>query len=400
MNLQWLIIGGGIHGVHIAVRLLAEAGIRPEGLRIVDPGKQLLSRWRTCTSTTGMNYLRSPSVHHLDLSPWSLQRFAGSRKNRKPGLFTRPYDRPSLNLFNAHCEQVIESFGLAALHIQDRAVKCNTHCDSVSVELASGDELRADNIVLAIGAGEAPQWPHWAPQHHARVHHIFDPSFEHWPTNPQSVAVVGGGISAGQVALRLVEEGHSVELVCRHALRQHQFDSDPGWLGPKYMAGFSRESDLEKRRDRISEARHRGSMPPDVYRTLRRAIERGKLRWHEAEVESFDSQADKLEISLSSRESLQVEQVLLAPGFAGQRPGGEMVDELITSAGLPCAACGYPVVDSGLRWHPRIYVAGPLAELELGPVSRNIAGARKAGERLVKALGGTAAQSKPSLSPV
>ena len=45
---------------------------------------------------------------------------------------------------------------------------------------------------------------------------------------------------------------------------------------------------------------------------------------------------------------------------------------------------GYPIIDPSLRWHPR-YVTGPLAELELGPSSRNIAGARRAGERILEA---------------
>ena len=53
---------------------------------------------------------------------------------------------------------------------------------------------------------------------------------------------------------------------------------------------------------------------------------------------------------------------------------------------IATACCGYPIVDSELRWHPRIYVSGPLAELELGPVSRNIAGARRAGDRIVDAI--------------
>jgi len=122
VNLDWLIIGGGIHGVHIAARLLGEAGVDADRLRIVDPGEQLLERWRTCTATTGMTHLRSPSVHHLDLDPWSLQRFAGNRRNRKPGLFAPPYDRPNLALFNAHCDQVIETFGLADLHVMARTI--------------------------------------------------------------------------------------------------------------------------------------------------------------------------------------------------------------------------------------------------------------------------------------
>jgi hypothetical protein len=44
------------------------------------------------------------------------------------------------------------------------------------------------------------------------------------------------------------------------------------------------------------------------------------------------------------------------------------------------------IVDPNLRWHPRVFVSGPLAELELGPVSRNIAGARRAGDRIVNAI--------------
>jgi hypothetical protein len=40
------------------------------------------------------------------------------------------------------------------------------------------------------------------------------------------------------------------------------------------------------------------------------------------------------------------------------------------------------VVSKALRWARGLYVMGPLAELELGPTARNIAGARKAADRL------------------
>ncbi len=383
MNLDWLIIGGGIHGVHIAARLLGDAGVAPERLRIVDPSDRLIARWRACAATTGMSHLRSPSVHHLDLNPWSLKRFAGKRKSQKPGLFAHPYERPALALFNAHCDQVVETFGLSDLHIRDRAMTCCVDCDGASVKLLSGREIASRNLVLAIGASEQPEWPDWAPQSDARVHHVFEPGFDGWPSSNETVAVVGGGISAGQVALRLLEEGHEVHLISRHALRQRQFDSDPGWLGPKFMASFSRERDFDRRRALITEARYKGSAPPDVRRALRQAIARGQLRWHEGEVEGLDARRDGLELRFANHAVLAAERVLLATGFASRRPGGSMVDALIASASLPCARCGYPIVDSALRWHPRVHVSGPLAELELGPTSRNIAGARRAGDRLV-----------------
>lgn len=383
MSLEWLIIGGGIHGVHIAARLIGEAEVEPERLRIVDPGERLLTRWRACTSATGMTHLRSPSVHNLDLDPRSLQGFAGPRRRRKAGLFKPPYDRPSLALFDAHCDRVVQTFGLDDLHVRARATRCEVNCGGVGVQLSSGEELVADNLVLALGASEQPEWPSWAPRGDARVQHVFDPEAEAWPASPQTVAVVGGGISAGQVAIRLVKEGHRVHLVSRHALRQHQFDSDPGWLGPKYMKGFSRERDLERRRNLITEARHRGSVPPDVERGLRRALAGEGLQWHEGVVEALDLRADGVELQLNTGAALNADRVLLATGFSARRPGGALVDALIESAALPCAGCGYPVVDAGLRWHPRIHVCGPLAELELGPAARNISGARRAADRLV-----------------
>ena len=386
MSIDWLIIGGGIHGVHIAARLLGETDINPEQIRIVDPGERLLERWQTSTATTGMSHLRSPSVHHLGLNAASLHGFAGKRKRRKTGLFAPPYDRPALALFNAHCEQIIEHFDLADLHLRARARTCAVECDGVRVGLSTGEEILAQQVVLAMGASEQPEWPEWAHPDDARVHHVFEPSFDGWPSATETVVVFGGGISAAQVSLRLAAEGHQVHLVSRHALREHQFDSDPGWLGPKLMAGFNRETDVDRRRAMISEARHRGSVPPDVERALRRAIASEELLWHESEVVGLEADETHRTMRLASGTELKADRVLLATGFAARRPGGALVDQLAASASLPCASCGYPIVDSALRWHPRVYVSGPLAELELGPSSRNIAGARRAAERLVAAV--------------
>ncbi len=386
MHLDVLIIGGGIHGVHIAARLIGEAGFSPERLRIVDPADRLLDRWRTCTATTAMTHLRSPSVHNLDLNPWALQRFAGKRKKRKQNLFAAPFDRPALGLFNAHCDRVIDKFGLAELHIQARATACSIECEHVGVELSNGQQLTATNVVLAVGSSEHPEWPAWAPREDERIHHVFDPGFDGWPTSKETIAVIGGGISAAQVALRLLKEGHDVHLVSRHALRKQQFDSEPGWLGPKFMAGFLQEPDFDRRRAMIVKARHIGSIPPDIKRTLHRVIHEGLISWHEGQVSKLDTSGGKVSTELRSGITIETDRALLATGFAQMRPGGALVDQLVASESLCCAQCGYPVVDESLRWHSRIFVSGPLAELELGPAARNIAGARRAANRLVDAL--------------
>ncbi|MEM9598416.1 MAG: FAD/NAD(P)-binding protein [Acidobacteriota bacterium] len=383
---DWLVVGGGIHGVHLAARLVGDAEVEPERLRILDPGQRLLESWLACTAVTGMSHLRSSGVHHLDLEPFSLVRFAGPRRHRRRGLLKKPFDRPSLCLFNEHCDQVIERFGLGALQVQDRAERLDPGEDGVTVTTGGGEVFEAGRIILAIGAGGRPSWPEWAPRREPRVRHIFSPSTPWPPEGADKVLVVGGGITGAQVALRLVDEGRSVDLVSRHPPRVHLFDSDPGWLGPKRMHEFRRLENPDDRRQLLRRERHRGSVTPEVHRAVRASVASGRLRVHENGISDLQLRTFGVELKLDGGQVLEGAHLLLATGFDPRRPGGPMLDRLCGTIDFPCAACGYPVVDSYLRWHPRIHVTGPLAELELGPVARNIAGARRAGDRLIAAL--------------
>ena len=103
LSIHWLIVGGGIHGVHIAARLIGEAGVDQDRVRIVDPAETLLHRWRTCTEITGMRHLVRHRYTTLDLSAWSLRQFADTHTPVKRSPYARPYMRPSLSLFNHHC---------------------------------------------------------------------------------------------------------------------------------------------------------------------------------------------------------------------------------------------------------------------------------------------------------
>ncbi|MEM7608031.1 MAG: FAD/NAD(P)-binding protein [Myxococcota bacterium] len=388
MKLDWLIVGGGIQGVHLAVRLLGEAGV--EELRIVDPGQRLLECWRTCTATTGMTHLRSSSVHHLDICPWSLRDLGGDRRNCDPQLFAAPFDRPQLKLFNRHCDRVTEAYGLHERHIRARVEACSVDEDGVRARLSTGATVKANHMLLALGGGERVRWPHWAPQDEARVDHVFTPGFDGWPRLEETVAVIGGGTSAVQVGLRLLRGGHRVHLVSRHAPREHQFDWAPGWLGPKIMAQFTADRDMQRRRALMKAGRYVGSIAPDVHASLKQALTGERLCLHRTEIDELRAHDDHLELRLSRGKTLRVDRVLLATGFQSSRPGGAFIDDLIVSASLPVAPCGYPIVDTHLRWHPRVWVTGALAELELGLVARNIAGARRAATRIVSAVTGKA----------
>ena len=397
--LDWLVIGGGPHGVHVAARLIDEANVPREKIRILDNEAMLLDRWKRCTHNTGMQFLRSPSVHHIDLSSSSLRRFAKKRPARKiEKPFTRPYDRPALDLFNLHADEMIKRSRLQELHIQGYANSLEVFDEGLRIGVSDANDseknstIEARRVVLSLGAPRDPEWPEWAKgiaessAEQGRmnaIEHIFAPGFELNDTPaPESVAVVGGCISGAQVALRLAKAGSQVVLFSRHPLQIHQFDSEPGWQGPKFMAGFSRIQQPSERRLRIQDARHRGSIPPDTHAALRREIADGRIEVLE-KVEIDSAQFAQGQIHLKAGESWRAfDRTVLATGFTGRPPGEEWLKEAIETYELPCAECGYPIVDRSLRWHPRIFVTGPLAELEIGPVSRNLSGAMRAGERI------------------
>jgi len=285
-------------------------------------------------------------------------------------------------LFRAHCDHVIREHALDTLRLAGSATAITRQPRGFRIETSEG-LLEARRVVLALGAGDAVAVPAWAAEH-PRSWHVFHAGFAHATAPGATVGIIGGGISAVQLALATSRSGAHPTIIARHALRAHQFDSDPGWLGAKHLDGFRVLSPGARRRQ-LDGARRRGSVPPELDRAVRRAIHRGMLRWVEAEVRAFAPSERGYTLALDRAPGeLVVDRLMFATGFEGGRPGGLLVEEAIAALGLPCATCGFPLVRETLEWAPGLYVTGALAELELGPTARNIAGARAAGERLVR----------------
>jgi len=523
IHVPWLIVGGGIHGVHIAARLLGSegkgAGINPDDLCIIDGNQHLLQMWKSRTANTGMKYLRSSAGYHLDIEENSLRRMrhltvgeqngeqevsntssveVKTRKGRKrrkmnkhkanktkmgtkasqEQIFSNDYERPRLDIFNQHCDAVIEKYELDRLHRQGFVTAIDP-CGSddhvrLEVTMASSDNgtgtgtgtsseenankvvYTAEHIVLALG-NDDPSYAEWVNKEDIEsglVRHLLDDV--HFTSSSSSgfgftdskssrddnhstiktktkTVIVGGGISAVHKALELANASKStgntsspsqeIHLISRHPLREQQFDTHQDWMMdkaaakrsldgggfgvPKRQRQFSQSSCFKERRQIIANQRVPGTVTPAVNRGehgLRYAIENGHIQWHQAEIlekkillleehqktcpheDSRDCNTC-MELSLSNGEKIEVDEILLATGFGKKPPGGKIIEEdLIRNAGLKVSEfCGYPIVDENLCWHPRIFVAGALAELELGPSARNIAGARLAAERILEA---------------
>lgn len=384
--LDWLIVGGGIHGVHIGHSLLRRNGVAQDRLCILDPHAEPLARWNHCTANVGMRYLRSPSVHHLGLDSEELTRFGRTPHGRILERYSPPYDRPAYDFFQAHARQVVTESRLLDCWLQDCARGLRRVAGGWGVQCGQG-EIQARRVVLALGrtALRIPEWAALLQAYGAPVDHIFAPGFRRadlpdW----QHAVVVGGGISAGQMALALArQQPGTVTLLLRRPIDEYQFDSDPCWNGPKCLRDFHACRDYEQRRRMIAAARHPGSMPKEILTKVHHAVREGTLRLCTSDVTQAEiGVGGQISLSLSNGDWLNTDRLLPATGFRSERPGGAWIDHAIVGLGLPCAPCGYPIVDARLNWAPGMHVSGPLAELEIGATSPNIRGARAAAERI------------------
>lgn len=385
--LEWLIIGGGIQGTYLSHYLVNKKGVSREKLRVLDPYEIPLARWNHLTSNTGMQYLRSSRVHHIDLQPSSMDSFLKlSGTHYLPYLGT--YYRPPYQMFQDHASHTIEKYDLAQLRVAGWAEGLRCLGKGFRVETSNGS-IKASRVVLAIGRTSLhyPNWTHNLQWQQSPINHIFEMDFqpEKLP-NWTHCVVVGGGITAVQTALRLAaHQPGTVTLTMRHGLRVRDLDAPPGWMGPKELDKFKKKT-WERRRVLIRRARNRGSIPPDVHLQLQQALRQGSLQLCQSEVGTAKQLGQAVELTLINGERLITDRLILATGFDQSRSGGSWLDAIIQHLNLRCAACGYPIIDHHLQWMDGLYVMGPLAELQVGPVAPNIIGGRMAAERIGRSI--------------
>ncbi|PTL38247.1 FAD/NAD(P)-binding protein [Alkalicoccus saliphilus] len=380
---KWIIIGGGIHGC-TAANFLSE-NVSPAEMKIIDPHIGPMALWKKRTEYIGMEFLRSPSVHHTDKDAFSLQKFAGVRAD--PKNFYGKYKRPNLQVFNEHALKTFYSNGLDRSWEQGTVHKVYKESDVWTVETAEGKSFQSENVVIAVRPNSKVNIPEWAAglkESGGNVYHIFEESPPDLNKVSLPLTVVGGGISAAHTAVKLAERyPGKVTLLKRHPFRIHKFDSDPGWLGPKFLSSFQCLNNYEERRRAVNEARYKGSLPKDIYYRLLRLQKQGKLVITDGEINKSTKSSDgKIILHLNDSERIHTKTVLLATGFVSSLEEVNWLQKLIQNEQLQCAKCGYPIVSSSLEWCSHLYVAGPLSELEVGPTAGNISGAQKAAERI------------------
>ncbi|WP_349409933.1 FAD/NAD(P)-binding protein [Pseudalkalibacillus sp. SCS-8] len=385
---EWLIVGGGVHGCTIATALLKSNRVNNDQIQIIDPSLRPMNRWKVLTERISMEHLRSPVVHHIDTKPSSLEAYA-KQTNRKRALHGY-YQKPCLELFNDHCDHVLKEVDLKSVwkSATVKGLGFKNHTWKVTTE--EDEQIVSKKVVLAIGVNDQPNYPGWAiplrEQLPERVFHIFKQPI------PPSISgdrlppvIVGGGITAAHLTVKLCSESKQpVVLIKRHPFRIHEFDSDPGWNGPKKLRNFDKVEDPNQRRSIIQKERYKGSIPRHLYMKLLHLQRKGKLNIITDDIyEAAVTSKEEITIQLKAHPSITTSRVVLATGAKRCLPGKSWLLRTIQAQNLRCAECGFPIVNYNLEWGKDLYVAGALAELEIGPVSRNISGARKVAERII-----------------
>ena len=393
---EYVIIGGGIHGTCLVNYLLGEAEFSHQDLCLVEPREQLLASFETKARRCGMRTLRSTFVHHIGTEPFSLESFAEGAGREDELVSTENYpNRPTLELFLDHARYVIDRRDIDECHLQSRAtgVTRTGAGDRLEVQMDAGS-LEARHVVLAIGLGGSQTLPTWGTSlpDDAPLLHVWDDEFELTTAAEFSgpTFVVGGGITAGQLACRLSEH-IDVTLLSRHDLEIELTEADPYWINWRHIEQevHTLPPGSKARLERIRAARNDATIPPYVERRLDAARDRGDLEIRRGEITCAHATDDGLLVRFDDGTTAASARVVLATGL-DPVPEHPLVGSVAESLSLERGAEGFPVLsDRTLAWQrtdgtdSSVYVSGALAEPSVGPFARNIVGARRVAERIL-----------------
>ncbi|MCU4753140.1 lysine N(6)-hydroxylase/L-ornithine N(5)-oxygenase family protein [Halobacteria archaeon AArc-curdl1] len=390
------IVGGGIHGVHLAVRLLEADMVDLQSLAIIDP-TGLLEAFRRKCEQCGMAELRSPYVHHVDTDPFSLRDFARAR-GREDELVpsTVGAERPTTSLFFDHAGWVCDRYDLESALVNARVTAVDPGSQSVEIETTVG-RYCTEYCLLATGHGGSFTFPAWATDllSTEAVTHVWDTGFAPESIGQEAtVGIVGGSITAAQLATTLAQPGREVVLFARSPFRVEALEASTDWM---HFTGVGKKLQEHPpasrvREELVAKARYDGTMPPYVFRRLKRALERQSIELERSDISVATEAGGTVVVTCQDGSAFCLDKLICATGF-GSPYESDLFQQHRQESTLQTGYRGAPALeDETLRWlhqdgtPSRISVSGVGAQQVLGPFARNVIGARRAGELIVDSL--------------
>ena len=386
----------------------ADASNKP-ALRIcvVDPKEGWLKSWHQRFKTLEIKWLRSPAGAHPDVfDMYSLLAFAVRSQRQStdfldsgalnPDLRSLPeagsglWNLPSNELFEDFCYDLADC--LPHTFIQGEAASLQGEDGNFTLMLVDGRELTAKAVVLALGVpGPQASPPALADlPHHLMFHSDFEcgSRLEELSTK-KHLLVIGGGLTAVQVAQLSLKKGCQVVLASRRPLTTRHFDINETWFdrrkAHRHHYQFFQKP-LEERLKHIKAARGGGSVPPIYMEEIRRAEEMGRLECKVGEVQLVSVKADSVDVMMDG----QVRTFDLIVNACGHRPDCKqlpLIADLFRTSPVELVG-GFPRLSQDLQWgnFKQLFVIGALASLEVGPDAGNLMGLRRAAQIVANAM--------------
>ncbi len=378
---EWVIVGGGIHGMTV-FNALREKGIDRKMIRIIDRHEQPLMNWRKQTERIGMPYLRSTRVHHTSTNPTSLRHHA-EEQDYTHQAFKDTYGRPSLELFNDHALQLAQQNEVESSWIQGEVVRLRRESETWIVS-TDESELRANRVVLALGQSEHHVMPEWAKS----ARHVFLSKHDTPP-----VVIIGGGISALHHTIQCAEHyPGQVTLLSRRPLEKSAFDADRKFMGPKGLTPFKSLSASEKRALIVQERRP-GTATQDLIQRVRHLIREGIISHVIGEVEQEVGSG----VKLTDGRIITAESIICATGIRPMVVEGSWLEAVQQALKLALSPCRTPLLnEETFEWGENLFATGSLADLTVGPFARSIYG----GQAAARAIASTIEEEQTSLASV
>lgn len=378
-----LVVGAGPQALTVVARWVCDRPTAVDDVVVADPAGCWMRAWDEQFEQQRIDVLRSPGVHHPD--PDSMALLHAYRYRTTPTCqhcspngdpLNGPLRRPTTAAFADFCRDLAARTGLARRVHPASIVDLHPIGTAAQpmwcAELSDGAVLRARQVVWA-GNPRRPNVPGGV-ELCTTITHSNEVDLAS-ATPGQRIAVVGGGQTAGQLALEAARAGADVALISRGPRRTANLDVDAGWLMDDHLTPFRAVADPYERR-RIAELARQGSMTPDLHHALAHASVRQMCSAGEISASGNDDGA----IVRVADVELHVDMVWVATGTT---PDLHVDPVLATRAahGAPHLS-GWPILDERLHWEPGLAVVGALAALTIGPSAGNLGGARAAADIL------------------
>ena len=373
---------------------------------VVDPSERWMDKWAENFQTLEIDYLRSPALAHPDhFDVNSLLAYAVShgRENEliesgcgkikalhglgqtQVGL----WKLPSSSLFLDFCVDLAKR--LKHDYVQGFAENLRQEDSSggkYTLTLSDGTEIEASSIILALGQTGTPQLPRG-------LMGVSSERMFHWKSmwskltpDHESVLVVGGGLTAVQVAQSALRMGKRVVLASRRPLVERHFDIDINWFDRRnsnfQVSGFYHLKEEERLRA-LKEVRGGGSVPPIYMDDLRKWVARGKLTLVTADPEYIGESGGRLVVALGGGPEREFDCIVLATGIKPDCSANPFVKNIMNNFSVPTVG-GFPDVSVDLEWRGNLFCVGALASLNVGPDGANLMGARRAASIVANTL--------------